>query len=79
MWPVTTCPAAKASYDGHVSASALPNGLTPPETEHGPTSRPSLPWVLSQGHSPGVKFPRVLGIEAAGIVEEAPGNEFAKV
>jgi len=31
-----------------------------------------------QGHSPGVKFPRVLGIEAVGIVEEAPGNEFAK-
>src|SRR5215469_6703353 len=31
-----------------------------------------------QGHSPGVKFPRVLGIEAAGIVEEAPGGEFQK-
>jgi len=31
-----------------------------------------------QGHSPGVKFPRVLGIEAVGIVEDAPGNEFAK-
>jgi NADPH:quinone reductase-like Zn-dependent oxidoreductase len=31
-----------------------------------------------QGHSPGVKFPRVLGIEAAGIVEEAPGGEFRK-
>ena len=29
-----------------------------------------------QGHSPGVKFPRVLGIEAVGIVEEAPGGEF---
>ena len=28
-----------------------------------------------QGHSPTVKFPRILGIEAAGIVEEAPGNE----
>jgi NADPH:quinone reductase-like Zn-dependent oxidoreductase len=27
-----------------------------------------------QGHSPGVKFPRVLGIEAAGIVEEAPAE-----
>jgi NADPH:quinone reductase-like Zn-dependent oxidoreductase len=26
-----------------------------------------------QGHSPGVKFPRVLGIEAVGIVEQAPG------
>ena len=30
-----------------------------------------------QGHSTGVAFPRVLGIEAAGIVEEAPGGEFA--
>lgn len=31
-----------------------------------------------QGHSPGVHFPRVLGIEAVGIVEEAPGAEFIK-
>ena len=31
-----------------------------------------------QGHSPGIKFPRVLGIEAVGLVEEAPGNEFRK-
>ncbi|MBV9391628.1 MAG: zinc-binding dehydrogenase, partial [Verrucomicrobia bacterium] len=31
-----------------------------------------------QGHSPNVKFPRILGIEAAGIVEEAPGGEFVK-
>jgi NADPH:quinone reductase-like Zn-dependent oxidoreductase len=29
-----------------------------------------------QGHSPSVKFPRVLGIEAVGVVESAPGNEF---
>ena len=29
-----------------------------------------------QGHSPGVIFPRVLGIEAVGIVEQAPGGEF---
>jgi hypothetical protein len=29
-----------------------------------------------QGHSPDVIFPRVLGIEAAGIVEAAPGGEF---
>src|SRR4051812_29436457 len=29
-----------------------------------------------QGHSPGVKFPRVLGIEAVGVVETAPGGEF---
>ncbi len=31
-----------------------------------------------QGHSSGVKFPRILGIEAAGLVEQAPGNEFPK-
>jgi NADPH:quinone reductase-like Zn-dependent oxidoreductase len=31
-----------------------------------------------QGHSPGVKFPRILGIEAVGSVEEAPGGEFSK-
>jgi NADPH:quinone reductase-like Zn-dependent oxidoreductase len=29
-----------------------------------------------QGHSPNVKFPRILGIEAVGLVERAPGNEF---
>lgn len=31
-----------------------------------------------QGHSPNVKFPRVLGIEAVGIVESAPGNQLRK-
>src|SRR6201997_287817 len=31
-----------------------------------------------QGLSPGVVFPRVLGIEAVGLVEEAPGGEFSK-
>jgi NADPH:quinone reductase-like Zn-dependent oxidoreductase len=31
-----------------------------------------------QGHSPTVKFPRILGIEAAGVVEDAPGEEFEK-
>src|SRR5271156_4108778 len=29
-----------------------------------------------QGLSPGVIFPRVLGIEAVGLVEDAPGGEF---
>lgn len=28
-----------------------------------------------QGHSPNVKFPRVLGIEAVGLVESAPGTD----
>lgn len=31
-----------------------------------------------QGHSPNVPFPRILGIEASGIVESCPGNEFQK-
>jgi NADPH:quinone reductase-like Zn-dependent oxidoreductase len=31
-----------------------------------------------QGHSPSVKFPRILGIEAVGLVEHAPGQEFQK-
>jgi NADPH:quinone reductase-like Zn-dependent oxidoreductase len=31
-----------------------------------------------QGYSPTVRFPRVLGIEATGVVEEAPGKEFQK-
>lgn len=29
-----------------------------------------------QGHSPGVQFPRVLGIEATGVVEKCPGGQF---
>ena len=31
-----------------------------------------------QGHSPSVIFPRILGVEAVGLVEHAPGNEFSK-
>jgi len=31
-----------------------------------------------QGHSPGVRFPRILGIEATGTVAAAPGGEFAR-
>jgi NADPH:quinone reductase-like Zn-dependent oxidoreductase len=31
-----------------------------------------------QGHSPGIRLPRILGIEAVGIVEEAPGGQFRK-
>jgi NADPH:quinone reductase-like Zn-dependent oxidoreductase len=30
-----------------------------------------------QGHSPTVEFPRILGIEAEGLVEHAPGGEFS--
>jgi len=31
-----------------------------------------------QGHSPTVKFPKILGLQATGIVEAAPGGEFTK-
>jgi NADPH:quinone reductase-like Zn-dependent oxidoreductase len=31
-----------------------------------------------RGQSPDVRFPRVLGIEAVGIVDDAPGDEFRK-
>jgi NADPH:quinone reductase-like Zn-dependent oxidoreductase len=31
-----------------------------------------------QGHSPNVTFPRVLGIEAVGVVEDAPSGEFER-
>jgi NADPH:quinone reductase-like Zn-dependent oxidoreductase len=31
-----------------------------------------------RGQSPSVRFPRILGIEAAGLVEDAPGHEFRK-
>ncbi|VUX55726.1 Alcohol dehydrogenase [uncultured Woeseiaceae bacterium] len=56
-----------------------------------PVPQPAPGWVLirvkafglnrselftRQGHSPGVTFPRVLGIEAVGVVEQAPGGEF---
>ena len=56
-----------------------------------PVPQPAPGWVLirvkafglnrselftRQGYSPGVEFPRVLGIEAVGIVEEAPGGDF---
>jgi NADPH:quinone reductase-like Zn-dependent oxidoreductase len=31
-----------------------------------------------QGYSPDVKFPRILGIEVVGLVEDAPGTDFSK-
>jgi NADPH:quinone reductase-like Zn-dependent oxidoreductase len=39
-------------------------------------NRPEL--FTRQGYSPDVKFPRVLGMEAVGLIEEAPGGEFKK-
>jgi hypothetical protein len=34
--------------------------------------------VWHRGHSPGIEFPRILGIEAVGEVADAPGGEFEK-
>ncbi|MCJ1418834.1 hypothetical protein MMC32_005185 [Xylographa parallela] len=34
--------------------------------------------LTRQGLTPGMSYPRILGIEAVGEVESAPGNEFAK-
>ncbi|MFV2055311.1 MAG: zinc-binding alcohol dehydrogenase family protein [Thiohalomonadales bacterium] len=59
--------------------------------EQRPIPQPARGWVLirvkafglnrselftRQGHSSAIKFPRILGIEAVGIVEIAPGGEF---
>ena len=56
-----------------------------------PVPKPAPGWILirvkafglnqselftRQGHSPTVRFPRVLGIEAVGVVEDAPSGEF---
>ncbi len=56
-----------------------------------PVPKPAPGWILirvkafglnrselftRQGLSPSVRFPRVLGIEAVGVVENAPGGEF---
>ncbi|MFB3088197.1 MAG: zinc-binding alcohol dehydrogenase family protein [Acidiferrobacterales bacterium] len=68
-----------------------PGGPEALKLEERPVPTPQLGWVLikikafglnrselftRQGHSPNVKFPRILGIEAVGVVEEAPAGEF---
>ena len=68
-----------------------PGGPEVLNLEDWPVPEPENGWVLirvkafglnrselftRQGHSPNVQFPRVLGIEAVGIVELAPGGEF---
>jgi NADPH:quinone reductase-like Zn-dependent oxidoreductase len=70
-----------------------PGGPEVLKIERRPIPTPNPGWVLirvkafglnrselftRQGHSPDVKFPRILGIEAVGIVEEAPGTNFSK-
>jgi NADPH:quinone reductase-like Zn-dependent oxidoreductase len=69
-----------------------PGGPEVLKIEQVPVPKPEKGWVLirvkafglnrselftRQGHSP-VQFPRILGIEATGIVENAPGGEFQK-
>ncbi|KAF4170998.1 hypothetical protein CNMCM8927_003786 [Aspergillus lentulus] len=68
-----------------------PGGPEMLQIEHLPIPKPRVGEVLirvkafglnrselftRKGYSPGVRFPRVLGIEAAGIVVSAPGGEF---
>ncbi len=68
-----------------------PGGPEALKLEERPVPTPQRGWVLikikafglnrselftRQGHSPNVKFPRILGIEAVGVVEEAPVGEF---
>ncbi len=68
-----------------------PGGPEVLKLEKRPVPTPQAGWVLikvkafglnrselftRQGHSPNVPFPRILGIEAVGAVEEAPDGEF---
>jgi NADPH:quinone reductase-like Zn-dependent oxidoreductase len=68
-----------------------PGGPEVLKLEDRPKPQPEAGWVrirvkaaglnrselfTRQGHSPNVPFPRVLGIEAVGIVDTAPGGEF---
>ena len=68
-----------------------PGGPEVLKLETRPVPTPTAGWILirvkafglnrselftRQGLSPGVKFPRILGIEAVGLVEAAPGGEF---
>ncbi|MBB3398786.1 zinc-binding alcohol dehydrogenase family protein [Rhizobium sp. BK060] len=73
-----------------VSAPGGPDVL---KLEHRPLPVPEKGWVriavkafginrsemfTRQGHSPSVTFPRILGIEAVGVIDEAPGGEFQR-
>ncbi|KAK0300098.1 hypothetical protein LTR01_001426 [Friedmanniomyces endolithicus] len=68
-----------------------PGGPEVLKIEQRPIPTPKDGWVLIKvhafglnrsemftriGHSPGVPFPRILGIEATGVVAKCPGNEF---
>jgi NADPH:quinone reductase-like Zn-dependent oxidoreductase len=79
--------------DRRGSWAAQINPMSSTDSAQRPIPTPGTGWVLirvkacglnrsemftRQGHSPNVKFPRILGIEATGLVEEAPGGEFRK-
>ncbi len=58
-------------------------GIPVPEPKHGEVLIRVKAFGLNrsemftrQGHTPNFKFPRVLGIEAVGVVDDAPGGEF---
>lgn len=68
-----------------------PGGPEVLRLEERPVPKPESGWVLIQvkafglnrselftrrGHSPSVQFPRIPGIEAVGVVVDAPGGEF---
>ncbi len=67
-----------------------PGGPEVMKTEEIPLPEPSPGWVrirvrafglnrsemyTRQGHSPGVRFPRVLGIECVGVVDDPGGTD----
>jgi NADPH:quinone reductase-like Zn-dependent oxidoreductase len=69
-----------------------PGGPEVLQLEDRPLPKPEAGWIriavkafglnrselfTRQGHSPSVQFPRILGIEAVGIVDAAPSGEFA--
>src|SRR6266705_3848750 len=75
----------------HAIVVEQPGGPEVLQLQERPHLQPRSGWVLirvkafglnrsemftRQGHSPGVQFPRVLGIECVGIVEAAPQTDF---
>ena len=70
-----------------------PGGADALRLEARPVPGPEAGWILievkarglnrselftRQGHSPNVSLPRILGIEAVGVVDSAPGGEFRR-
>src|SRR6266704_2964415 len=76
----------------HAIVVEQPGGPEVLQLQERPHLQPRSGWVLirvkafglnrsemftRQGHSPGVQFPRVLGIECVGIIEAAPETNLA--